>query len=319
MMKRIVYVIAIMGIFSMHLDAQDLFPVRQLTADPAQEGFPTWSPSGDSLIYQHTDLYDTIGRNGLWKVALDGSGALQIFSGVGEHPKWSPDGQWVVFDADTGQNIKMIAACGGVAIEFLPDTIGILHGGLPHWSPDASKIAFVEGSTTTLCVYDMESGQLKGIYQEDGLVPLPGGWTVDGKQVLVALMEMPTRHSTIWTVPLDGSDPKQITGHCVNFYRHLALSPDGSLLVYGCMEGGTLGLYIMHTGRQGAEEGESGAGEASSLPLVVATDSHNQGPIWSPDGTKIAFISGRSGHGDIYVMDLDVDALRKKLNLATEN
>ena len=46
--------------------AQDLFEVRQLTTDPAQEGFPTWSPHGDSLIYQHTDMNDTAGKNGLW-------------------------------------------------------------------------------------------------------------------------------------------------------------------------------------------------------------------------------------------------------------
>jgi Tol biopolymer transport system component len=306
-----------LGLLSMQLHAQDLFPVRQLTADPAQEGFPTWSPRGDSLIYQHTDRYDTRGKNGLWKVALDGSGATQIFEGVGEHPKWSPDGRWVVFDADTGQSIKMIPAEGGEPIVFLPDSIGILHGGLPHWSPDASRIAFVEGTSTTLCVYDMESGRVRGIFQKDGLVPLPGGWTSDGKQVLVAMMEMPSRRSTIWTMPLDGTEPEQITGHCENFYRHLALSPDGKLLVYGCFEEGILGLYIMRVDGVASAAGEVNAEKMASLPLVVSPGTHNQGPIWSPDGNKIAFISGRSGSGDIYIMDLDMDLLRKKLEMAT--
>ena len=235
-MIRFTYFFMVLCMAGLELAAQDLFPVRQLTGDPAQEGFPTWSPAGDSLIYQHTDRYDSLGLNGLWKVSQDGSGATQIFAGVGEHPKWSPNGRLVVYDADTGQSIKMIPASGGEPIEFLPDSIGILHGGLPHWSPDASRVAFVEGSSATLCVYDMESGKVQGIFHKEGFVPLPGGWTPDGKQVLVALMEMPSRRSTIWTIPLDGSEPGQITGHCENFYRHLALSPDGKLLVYGCYE-----------------------------------------------------------------------------------
>ena len=310
-MNRFACVFIVLCIVSINLDAQDLFPARQLTTDPAQEGFPTWSPNGDSLIYQHTDRYDTIGRNGLWKMALDGSGATQVFAGIAEHPKWSPDGKLVVYDADTGQNINMIPAAGGEPIVFLPDTIGIIHGGLPHWSPDASTIAFVEGSSTTLCIYEMGSGQVSGIFQKEGLVPLPGGWTTDGEQILIALMEMPSRKSSIWTIPVDGNAPTQITGHCVNFYRHLALSPDGSLLVYACLEGRYLGLYIMPVG------GDGSAGENASLPLAVSSDAHNEGPIWSPDGTKIAFISTRAGNADIWVMDLDLDKLIKKLEAAT--
>jgi Tol biopolymer transport system component len=28
-------------------------------------------------------------------------------------------------------------------------------------------------------------------------------------------------------------------------------------------------------------------------------------PVWSPDGTKIAFVSDRDGNSEIYVMDAD--------------
>ena len=104
-------------ICSMGLQAQEKFIARQLTSKPAREGFPTFSPDGKYIICQQTDMNDTIGQNGLWKIPLKNvSGAKQIYSGVAEHPKWSPDGQLIVFDADTGKSIKMISAEGHITI-----------------------------------------------------------------------------------------------------------------------------------------------------------------------------------------------------------
>jgi len=36
-------------------------------------------------------------------------------------------------------------------------------------------------------------------------------------------------------------------------------------------------------------------------PLTVS-DAHNTMPVWSPDGTKIAFASDRYGNFDVFVM-----------------
>jgi Tol biopolymer transport system component len=47
--------------------AQDLFQVRQLTTDPAQEGFPTWSPDGKKIAFNSTR-----GQNAdIWVMDLD--------------------------------------------------------------------------------------------------------------------------------------------------------------------------------------------------------------------------------------------------------
>ena len=105
----------------------------------------------------------------------------------------------------------------------------------------------------------------------------------------------------MWKISSDGKERKQITGHHENFYRYLALSPDGSLLVYGVLEGRYVGLYIMS-----AEGGRS-------LPLSITTQGHNEGPNWSPDGKKIAFTSTRSGNFDIWIMDVDIEQLKREL------
>jgi len=285
------------------LSGQDMFPARQLTFDPAQQGFATWSPDSRYIVYQYTDMNDTLGKNGLWKVSADGTWMTQIFKGIAEHAKWSPDGKYIVFDADTGNSIRMIPAAGGDVIKFLPDSVVIQNGGLPCWSPDGSQIAFLERKRSSLSTFNLKTGELKSLFREEERLPLPGGWWIDGKSIIVANMDRQTRKSTMLKIAEKNGEATLVTGHNENFYRHMALSPDGSLLVYASMEGKYLGLYVM----------PSGGGK--SLPLAVTKDGHTEGAAWSPDGKKIAFTRTQGRNFDIWVMEVDTEKIKKELQI----
>jgi Tol biopolymer transport system component len=130
---------------------------------------------------------------------------------------------------------------------------------------------------------------------------LPGGWCNDGKSILVANIDRQTRKCEMLKISSEGRVKTLIAGHNENFYRHLALSPDGSLLIYAVMEGKYLGLFIM----------PSAGGK--SLPLAVTKDGHTEGAAWSPDGKKIAFTRTQGRNFDIWVMDVNIKKIKRDL------
>lgn len=273
--------------------AQDRYPVRRLTFHPGQEGFPSWSPDGQTIVYSLFIRGDSM--TGLWKVPAGGGEARQFTPFIGEHPDWSPDGNYIVFDAEEGNAIWLIAASGGQPIRVVPASIPIFSGGNPNWSPDGRRIAFKEGSN--LRVLDVRTGESTVVFSQDGMRPLPGCWSRDGNHVYVTVRHADSPVATIWRIPVGEGERRQLTFETDRAYRYLDLSPDGALLAFVACEGRDCDLWVMP------------AVGGKAVPLTADPD-YNDTPRWSPDETRIAFTSTRAGGFDVWVMDLDVDDLR---------
>ncbi|HYP25316.1 MAG TPA: S41 family peptidase [Blastocatellia bacterium] len=78
------------------------------------------------------------------------------------------------------------------------------------------------------------------------------------------------------------------------YYAEPSISPDRSEIAF--VSGGDIWTV------------PSAGGEAR---LLVSHPANESRPVYSPDGRRIAFVSGRSGNGDIYVLTFDTGEIRR--------
>lgn len=160
-----------------------------------------------------------------------------------------------------------------------------------RWSPDASELAFLAGSSGV--------GSL-GIVNADGSDERTVGsgpvmafaWSPDGRR----LVYEDAQKGGVWVMDADGSAARQltVTGHPTEW------SPDGESISYFDGAEGASQIYRIPADGGRAE------------PLTQGGD--DVSPTWSPDGSQIAFVSARDGNLEIYVMASDGSDLRRLTN-----
>lgn len=283
--------------------AQEKHRLRQLTDDPVQEGFPNWSPDGKAIVFSRIGGDRAPEKTGLWVIPREGGAATRLTRVIAEHPSWSSDGRYILFDADEGNSIKLISASGGTPIRVVPESIPIQRGGQPKWSPDASRFAFKAGST--LWVSEVSTGRFTSVFSQPDTLPIPTCWSHDGKNIYVYLRSAEGPQSAIWAVSSSGAGKQQLTFEKDGVYRYADLSPDGSLLAVVWCEGRNCDLWVM----------PSGGGKRIQITNHPAYDDT---PSWSPDGRTIAFTSTRSGNFDVWTVEIDIEEIHRELKVLNQ-
>jgi len=282
--------------------AQEQLRLTQLTDNPAQDGFPSWSPDGQTIVFSRYDRDEAPEKTGLWLLKPDSGESYQLTTFIAEHPDWSSDGNYIAFDGDYGDSIKLIAATGGTPIRIVPESIPVSRGGQPTWSPDGSRIAFKEGSN--LWMLEVSTGRFDSFFAA-GKLPIPTCWSHDGEELYLYMRDAETSTASIVAISISEPGERVVTPEEGAVYRYADLSPDDTLLVVTRCEGRNCDLYVM----------QAAGGKQIQ---ITSHPEYDDAPAWSPDGSKIAFVSTRSGSFDIWQVEVDPEQLKQELDLLNQ-
>jgi serine/threonine protein kinase/Tol biopolymer transport system component len=328
----------------------------QITKDPIDHRFPRWTPDSSALLYfspaEPGEAQGSIwsisalggsprriigsiggadisergrltcfslvqGRIHLMTAALDGSDArslAQSVAGYHRYLRWSPDGRWLAFTRGDGvrDDIYVISSSGGEprqvthdrnmisGVTWLPDSSGFLYG-----SSRGSTIPYLP--SFGLWEVDLNGGGSRAVTPAEVSYEQPDVHNTG----LVAAARSRMRFD-IWQFPF-GPDPidnvrrgvaiTQQTGQALT----PTAAPDGAHIAFLSDSGGHSNLWVIATG----------SGELRQITFEDDPGVAVGVPVWSPDGSSIAFVSSknRTGHEfGVWLVNSDGSNLR---NLST--
>jgi Tol biopolymer transport system component/DNA-binding winged helix-turn-helix (wHTH) protein len=314
-----------------------------LTGITGSQNFPSFSPDGSQITF--TLNYDFNKGNGLYTALVGGDKLLQLTGGPGDCcPAWSPDGQAVAFsrNSEKGFDIYTVSPLGGTPHKLYARSPVMKP--VMAWSPDGKLLAFSEvnpegrPAITLLSLADHSTRRLTSPPEEhfdaapafspDGkrmafarssgpglvddlyLVPVEGGvprrltfdnraiygspvWTEDGKDLIFSSARAGLQ--SLWRLPVSGGDPRAVAEASTDAYFP-AISTKSHRLAY------TRSIEHDNIWQLTLKDRTHGQGKAAVLIAAKGVDVH---PQFSPDGTKIAFNSDRSGYSEIWVCNRD--------------
>jgi TolB protein len=185
----------------------------------------------------------------------------------------------------SGNGIQTMNA-DGTGLQTLSAT-----GAAPQWSPDGSRIAFIDSPDqldNEVFVMNADGSGRTQLTSNTSDEQAPS-WSADGTKI--GYSSDAGGGYQIYTVPAAGGTPAALTtGNGPNFGA--AWSPNGTKIAFTSARDGHNEIYVMNADGTGQTRLTNDASES------------NYDPTWSPDGAKISFTHG-AAIPDIYVMNAD--------------
>ena len=262
---------------------------------------PRISPDGSKVAYvrQSMDIMTDRPKSNIWIVGSNGRGHRPLQSGTDSFssPRWSPDGDRMVYVSEAeGRGPELY-------VRWMDTGQTALLSNLPAapediaWSPDGTQIAFTslvksEGPKLATPPETPEGAE----WAPPVIVIEKLNYRADGHGYL----EPGNTH--VFVIPADGGTPRQVTSGDYDHNGPLAWSPDGRRIVFASNRDEDWEFNRFNTDLWSVEVG---SGEMLKL---TDRDGPDSAPVYSPDGSKIAYLGfddKKMGYHNtnVYVMD----------------
>ncbi len=201
-------------------------------------------------------------------------------------------------EAGTAPGVLPAGTCGGAIDDEPSQLVSSINAEDPAWSPDCSQLVYSDGHSLWVANNDGSSSRLL-VAHDGGNLHKP---TFSPSGALIAYWRAVNRGSHweahIWFVNADGTGKKQLTSGDV-WDSEPSWSPDETKIAFSRQAG---------SGRDADGDRVDGDGwiavidtDGENLVPLTADGPWEQGPVWSPDGTQIAYFA----NGAVWVMDGD--------------
>lgn len=146
--------------------------------------YPKWSPAGDKILF----ISSTGKSSGpdviqnLWTMDPDGSEQIQLTHDVYVYdlPRWSPDGNWIVFAGPTAYEeprpfyeLWLVDKKGSEIKRLTSNMVEPVNESAPLWSPDGTQIVFVKDQNTVWALSLIDGSQMRVPSATKGFLVLP--------------------------------------------------------------------------------------------------------------------------------------------------
>jgi Tol biopolymer transport system component/DNA-binding winged helix-turn-helix (wHTH) protein len=290
-------------------------PPLRLTSGPAVEEFPAWSPDGRSIAFarpkgQKLEVFLSSPLGGPERKVAEttpcgSSGALDWNT---NYLSWSPDSKYLVM-ADQASALEPFSLfCFSVATgerrRLTTPPLTASGDGDPAISPDGHVLAFVRvisDGNPQLYLLPLSSdyepaGEAKPLNLHHPFLTGPA-WTSDGQEIIYSVSEpWETGETRLWRTPVSGSEKPQPLAWVGENGSHASISRRGNRLVYADWKYDNDDIWRVEV---------NGPGKSSPAVKLIASTRGDGSPQYSPDGSRIAFTSDRSGHSEIWVCNSD--------------
>jgi Tol biopolymer transport system component/DNA-binding winged helix-turn-helix (wHTH) protein len=293
--------------FSIYVKLIGTEEALRLTKQGSMDFNPVWSPDGRYIAFCRI----LKGEPGIYIIPALGGAERRVWKTLWEEPEyyqvvraggllsWSPDGKLLAFSDRASRNEPtssiFLLSLDSLDVRRLTSPPRSWRDFNPEFSPDGQTLAFLRASNRVAIYTVPVSGGAERRLFSDAKAHWGLAWAPDGQDIVFADTGWPVNPGWLWKISLRGGEPERIG------FGQEGVEPSirGNRLVYVRLIA-NLSIWRRRL---------TSVPSISPPDKLISSTRMESGPQFSPDGTKIAFESTRSGAYEVWMCQRDGSGL----------